>query len=230
MVYRKGDDMKKGFTLAEVLITLGIIGVVAAMTLPALVQNYQAKVLSTQLKKQYGIITNIMQKMNYDLGGFKVTDFSYHTFAPMFKKYLINTRDCGNVNCEDMGHTNEETGMVRVSNNYKTYTNNDLQNIRFDDGQVIISDGALFLIENEQNILIFVSVDVNGIKKRPNRWGQDLFTFQIFDNGKVLPMGHPDTRYNSIDYCSTTSTSSINGIGCTYWALTKKDFFKNLPK
>lgn len=30
-----------GFTLAEVLITLGVIGIVAAMTLPALVQNYQ---------------------------------------------------------------------------------------------------------------------------------------------------------------------------------------------
>lgn len=223
--------MKKAFTLAEILITLGIIGVVAAMTLPALVQNYQAAILSTQLKKQYSIITNIMQKMNYDLGGLQVSDMAYHTFAPVFKKYLTNTQDCGNAGCEDYGSTNEETGMERVSNNYKTYTNNDLQNIRLDDGQVIISDGALFLIENGPGGgPIFVSVDVNGIKKRPNKWGQDLFTFQIFDNGKVLPMGHPDTLYNSETACSATSTGPQNGIGCTYRALTEKDFFKNLPK
>ena len=38
---------KKGFTLAEVLITLGIIGVVAALTIPTLVQNYQTKSWAT---------------------------------------------------------------------------------------------------------------------------------------------------------------------------------------
>lgn len=42
---------KKAFTLAEVLITLGIIGVVAAMTLPTLVGEYQKKQTATQLKK-----------------------------------------------------------------------------------------------------------------------------------------------------------------------------------
>lgn len=40
-----------GFTLAEVLITLGIIGVVAALTLPALVQNYRNQVVETRLKR-----------------------------------------------------------------------------------------------------------------------------------------------------------------------------------
>ncbi len=40
------------FTLAEVLITLGIIGVVAAMTIPSLIQNYQEKVLANQFKKK----------------------------------------------------------------------------------------------------------------------------------------------------------------------------------
>lgn len=45
--------MKKGFTLAEVLITLGIIGVVAAMTLPTLVQKYQDKADHSHLQKVY---------------------------------------------------------------------------------------------------------------------------------------------------------------------------------
>ena len=42
---------KKAFTLVEVLITLGIIGVVAAMTLPALIQKQHRKETSVKLKK-----------------------------------------------------------------------------------------------------------------------------------------------------------------------------------
>lgn len=43
--------MKKGFTLAEVLITLGIIGIVAALTLPSLIVNYQKRIVVTRLQK-----------------------------------------------------------------------------------------------------------------------------------------------------------------------------------
>ena len=54
----RNDMMKKvAFTLAEVLITLGIIGVVAAMTLPALIQNYQKGVVLNRLKQTYAQIT-----------------------------------------------------------------------------------------------------------------------------------------------------------------------------
>ena len=43
----------KGFTLADVLVTLGIIGVVSAMTVPSLMQNHQRKTYVTQLHKVY---------------------------------------------------------------------------------------------------------------------------------------------------------------------------------
>ena len=43
--------MKKAFTLAEVLITLGIIGVVAAMTMPSLIQNYKERETVSKVKK-----------------------------------------------------------------------------------------------------------------------------------------------------------------------------------
>jgi prepilin-type N-terminal cleavage/methylation domain-containing protein len=48
--------MKKGFTLAEVLITLTIIGVVAALTIPGLIASYQKKVVETRIKKFYSVI------------------------------------------------------------------------------------------------------------------------------------------------------------------------------
>lgn len=51
-------QFKKGFTLAETLITLGIIGVISALTIPTLVMNYQSKVRITQLQKVYNDISN----------------------------------------------------------------------------------------------------------------------------------------------------------------------------
>lgn len=53
---------KKGFTLAEVLITLGIIGVVAALTIPSLIGNYKKKVTATKLKQTYSILSNAVSK------------------------------------------------------------------------------------------------------------------------------------------------------------------------
>lgn len=61
--------MKKAFTLAEVLITLGIIGIVAAMTLPALMADYRAKELEVRFKKAYSTIWNIHMRMINDYDG-----------------------------------------------------------------------------------------------------------------------------------------------------------------
>lgn len=58
----KSGARKGAFTLAEVLITLGIIGVVAALTLPSLIQKYQEQVLENQLKKMYSTISQGIQK------------------------------------------------------------------------------------------------------------------------------------------------------------------------
>lgn len=52
---------EKAFTLAEVLITLGIIGIVAAMTLPTLTKKYQDKVMLTQVKRAYSDIENALR-------------------------------------------------------------------------------------------------------------------------------------------------------------------------
>ena len=58
----------KGFTLAEVLITLGIIGVVAAMTIPVLIGQYKEKVLETQYKKGVNIISTALQAIMAEEG------------------------------------------------------------------------------------------------------------------------------------------------------------------
>lgn len=59
----RGYNKRRAFTLAEVLITLGIIGTVAAMTIPTLMMNYQRNVWEAKLKKVYGIATNGCERM-----------------------------------------------------------------------------------------------------------------------------------------------------------------------
>ena len=51
---------KAAFTLAEVLITLAIIGIVAALTIPTLITNYQKKQTVSKLKQSYSIISQAL--------------------------------------------------------------------------------------------------------------------------------------------------------------------------
>ena len=60
--------MKKGFTLAEVLITIGIIGVVSALTLPTLIQDTQNKELEVRLKTTFNQMNQISQRFYADNG------------------------------------------------------------------------------------------------------------------------------------------------------------------
>ena len=63
--------MKDGFTLAEVLVTLGIIGIVAAMTMPALMTNYRKTVTVNKVKKFYSVMsqaTNTAIAINGSMG------------------------------------------------------------------------------------------------------------------------------------------------------------------
>lgn len=234
--------MKKfGFTLAEVLITLGIIGIVAAMTLPTLVRNYQGLVLKTQLDKAYSILSQSLQKMQYDYAmvpnnaNFGSEQGTNETggglFMNAFRPYFLSFGNCGTRSCVAATITNDEGVIISETDRYKNF--NGTSNITthfFDDGQMIMTDTMILFVDNHISAIL-LTIDVNGINKRPNRWGHDLFTFQIDEKtGKLLPMGAPNTNYLPGTYCSISSNSNRNGIGCTYKALTDKDYFKNLPK
>lgn len=67
--------MKKGFSLAEVLITLGVIGVVAAMTLPVLIQNHKKHIAETRLKKFYSTVNQALRLSESQNGNYMSWDY-----------------------------------------------------------------------------------------------------------------------------------------------------------
>lgn len=229
-----GGNRKSAFTLAEVLITLGIIGIVAAMTLPALVNNNRNKQLETGLKRSYSIIGQALNMYQAETGEkIRSGEAGIHTLKPTLMKYMKVIKDCGFGRTDSdsacIPNTGEEESNSKV---YKTYNNKTIYLPLFDDGQFVLNDGTLILLENGSLERIYISVDVNGFKKRPNRLGQDLFMFQLDEKGVLRPMGAEGTAYYSKNdsYCSVTSSNNLNGAGCTYKALTDTDYFKNLPK
>ena len=139
---------------------------------------------------------------------------------------MENNIACGAVNSSTVDN---------VISKYRTLNDQNIANLSFfDDGQFILVDGSSIFIENATNsdpLHVFISVDVNGPNKRPNQWGHDLFTFQLMDDGKIIPMGAPGTEYtNTNSYCTLgPSSNKNNGIACTYYALTDKNYWKNLP-
>ena len=80
----------EGFTLAEVLITLGIIGVVAAMTMPTIMSNYRKKQAVVQLKKAYSEISQALTLAQTEFGMIEDWDFTNIPFAERSKYFAQN--------------------------------------------------------------------------------------------------------------------------------------------
>jgi type II secretory pathway pseudopilin PulG len=210
--------------LAEVLIALVIIGIIVAITVPTLIQRYQDQALKSALKKNYSVLKSALDKYQVDNGERLLpSDIKRQTLKSKLTKYLTVMYDCGMGNSSDWrtacipqaessGNSSEYNSKV-----YKNYTGTSKINlVFFDDGQFVLNDGSIVLLEDDTE-LKYISVDVNGYAKKPNRLGKDLFMFQLMNNGELLPMGAKGTYYYSATdkYCSNIATDQMNGAGCT---------------
>ena len=194
---------KKAFTLAEVLITLGIIGVVAAITMPILVGHYKKQVWVNQLKKTVSTLENGVKLMMAEDG----VDWLHETsiwskvpsggctvypsctdFHESLKKYFNAT------------YTSVATN-TQVIMNYKfldlsgSFTSWPIE-MHLANG----ADIGFYKIQKNPPTsgggwvgpmpdLVDIYVDVNGIKKGPNQLGRDVFLYAISEKGQVLPYG-----------------------------------------
>ncbi|PWL75681.1 hypothetical protein DBY21_07760 [Candidatus Gastranaerophilales bacterium] len=192
------NKLLQGFTLSEILITLGIIGIVAAMTFPVLMSGYQKAVLKPQIKKFYSELSNAYNAVNYDNG------------VP-FQCYQVKP---GNSSTVISGIRKDEC---------KVFWNNVLDKLKIlytcegadcfpeykTDAQVVAEGGGkgnhgcpdvyglffnartrMYTLANGSVLYNISSIefafDVNGVKG-PNKWGYDLFYARnLFYNEQIL--------------------------------------------
>lgn len=225
------ENKSVGFTLAEVLITLGIVGVVAAMTIPNLMSYYKAQKLRSQFLKSYSIVQQVFKQMEADDVSLDPKDYPSSPdtlFYKTFIKYLQAPIDCGNAYTKQKALPCYDFRDSSVS--YKTLNNKkDVTWTVFDAGQIVLQDGTLLLF-NSDGYGWWVSVDLNGFNGKPNRFGYDLFTFE-FQDGVLRTMGDISTKYNNASiYCDKNSDNALNGIACAQKAKADTDYFKTLVK
>ena len=227
----RGKYIKTAFTLAEVLITLGIIGVVAAITLPNLIMAQKAHRLRSQFLKSYSTIQQAFRQMEAD--DISTDPASYAkkmgSFYKTFKSYFKGAHECGyyletqkTLPCFDW-----------QSKTYKSFDGNStIDRDYFTDGQIVLPDGTLIMIDNPNwGDFVYIFVDINGYKSLPNRLGYDLFAFHFVD-GELKTMGDTGTQYKNIEvYCNLSQTNnSFNGLACEHRAKNESDYFKWVVK
>ncbi len=125
------STMFDGFTLAEVLITLAIIGVVAAFTIPAVVKNYQKHVMETRLKKTYSQMLqafNTAQVQNGDPQHWEIVQ-GVHGSSDFATKYLFPylkvVKNCGTsstgADCNYKYRYKDETSWITPDSRYTRF-------------------------------------------------------------------------------------------------------------
>ena len=144
-----------GFTLAEVLITLGIIGVVAAITIPTLVTNYKEKVFVVSAKKTYSGLTNAMNKWNEENGA--IGDASAFWFSEttdegltfQLAKYLNTAKVCTYAKLRECGGAYNIMQYKKLDDgNGNTYQENWISQR----ARIVLADGTFVSVECARNI------------------------------------------------------------------------------
>ena len=216
---------KRGFTLAEVLITLVIIGVIGALTVPSLIQNTQKQEYVTGAKKAYSTLSQAAQMIIAEegpAGGETGWASSQENVYNLFKKHLINARECGSsTGCYsgDKGYKRRTGGFTGKWDNFSGY----LKLVTADGMQIVfnsVSSGCDLDVKMGSNdVCGIIYADVNGAKK-PNEAGRDLFTFVIKNDG-LYPAGcdiaedvcsHPDITKDTWGHTCTCKVIRENAM------------------
>ena len=154
------------FTLAEVLITLGIIGIVAALTMPAIIANHQKKETVAKLKKVYSVLQQATTFAKQEYGEVSEWDYSdpYEFGQKYFKPYL-------KVIVDSQKERYSYTDLTGQSHAYSTWPT------------LILADGTFIFIyfSEAYHVNFHIGVDING-KQKPNKLGRDLFIFTYYNN------------------------------------------------
>lgn len=169
--------MKKfGFTLAETLITLGIIGVIAGITIPTLIKKYQEFVIKKQFAKFYSNISHAYSRAYNDNGMTMSCYYALDINQNKLTGWNGNWTVCGNEGKEVFKYLKVIKNCQYLSGEntcIKSYPK--IHSSAYTDNYFFLNDGAL-IITPYSTALLYFAADVNGTKG-PNKLGYDIFEF-----------------------------------------------------
>src|SRR5574344_599452 len=201
------------FTLAEILIVLGIIGIVAEMTIPTLMNNVQKQVYETSLKKFYATQSDGWSRMLANEGVESLEDTE--AFQAIPNESCTNDTAADLASCETFFNDLKKYfrfNLIKKPANYSIFNMDGTSGV-FRDDVIVLSDGSIIpyvsfektaftnqpAVTREQSVSQIraagghmfsfqgdIWIDVNGFKK-PNTWGKDIFSFLISGDGKLFP-------------------------------------------
>lgn len=183
--------MKKAFTLTEVLVTLSIIGLVAALTVPVVISSTHKTVNAEGCKKAFVVLSDAMEiaRMEQPFEQWSMTDADTTANYNRIKRHLniikecVNKAGCWTPSVSNLNKSGAATnfapeGYGTPAISFKTA---DGMNVAFD------VHGESFNVNRKSTQSILFAVDVNS-NNPPNRLGDDVFVFVLGDNG-LVPAG-----------------------------------------
>lgn len=240
-------SLRKAFTLAEVLITLAIIGIVAAITIPTLVSEYKDRVYLAALKKMYANLQNAQTMINAEYGlpsTWSLVSYSgaqnnneNTTIAEYYAEaFGSGTKFCGftgvhplTSGCINGSDDSYYTLNGQLAKNNNWYNGNGIYHYTY---QYLLKDGSTVAILFQKNygggyfwglinnkIIALFIVDVNGNAK-PNRVGKDIYFLMLKDN-KLSPSPYSkNLETSSVDVSDQTECSKLGlGFSCAYFIM-----------
>lgn len=220
-----------GFTLNEALIAVAIVGIVAALTVPNVVSNYQRKAFALAAKKNYTTIQESLaelQTVNYrnkSMYGTVLHQQDGEGLADNVGKFLTEYFNV-NKNCGD-------TAQPCFAATYRSINNGTQTAFRCDGYSVTLSNGAALCMVPaviskmelfspagnkvvEIKVPVKVYLDTNG-PDAPNIGGRDMFTFKIYEDFSIDEFSPDEIKNATADrdtYFNNNCKTSYIGQGC----------------
>ena len=174
-----------GFTLAEVLITLGIIGVVVALTIPNLVANYRKKVVVSKVKKAYSDLQQAVKLSEADNGSCDTWDWpsfdGWYESDPFGQTYLYKyMQNVGKIS-HSLATGSGGDWYPNTLNGTKRFRANVINTWN----DMFLAVSGLDIYDGRYSSLL-IFVDIDGLKGT-NTLGKDVFLFQLNENGTLFP-------------------------------------------
>ena len=200
------DNFRRvAFTLAEVLITIGIIGIVAAMTIPTLIVNYQKREFASRLSQTFSVLSNAVKMAQVEYGDIATWGYQKYygtTVAPngdksqyvkeyaekYFLPYLRVSKNYGTVKLKDIGYSGFKSDIGYSgfkSKDGRSYYSaaKELYTVELNNGTTLFFDYNMSTVEIDgvetpSITAPIIFIDVNG-KTGPNILGRDFFMLQL---------------------------------------------------